>query len=295
MAKTDRLEKLFQDFFQVSYNSFQQLEMQFNITGVMDQVFGKDTDEQQAKNNLRESKAWKTLSTLFDYAVNGIDYGDASSVVIDGSDVLKLVCSEEYWVSDEWFDIVNMADGRYALDDGMSVPIPKIAALANVEIRTVRNAISAGELVCVKNTASALVTENNDEEDVLCAENASARRWLHGRRGFKPTVLQDDSVLPELAQVDTPKQFGKLLKTQRERLGLNDDTNKLAVFHPSVNPSEISRLESGVFALPLDAVFPIADFYQVSRVELLSCVMRIFFPDELAILSKSRIVEAIKS
>jgi hypothetical protein len=44
------------------------------------------------------------------------------------------------------------------------------------------------------------------------------------------------------------------------------------------------QLEAGVFALPLDAVFPVADFYQVDRKAFLECVMRVFFYEELRML-----------
>jgi hypothetical protein len=64
-----------------------------------------------------------------------------------------------------------------------------------------------------------------------------------------------------------------------------DDIGKRSVNHSSVNQDAINQLESGVFTLPLDAVFPIADFYQVSRKEMLECVMRVFFSEELSMLA----------
>ena len=57
------------------------------------------------------------------------------------------------------------------------------------------------------------------------------------------------------------------------------------VFHPSVGSTTLTQLEAGVFTLPLDAVFPLSDFYQVSRKEMLNCVMRVFFADELTMLA----------
>mgnify|MGYP001611368571 FL=1 len=118
MAKSDRKENLFQDFFHSAFNSFEALEIQFDISGVRDQVFGKDVDEEQAKSNLRSSRSWATLSALYDYAVDGLDGGlHQTDIVIDGSDVIKLVSSENYWPSAEWEQIVAMGDGRFALDD----------------------------------------------------------------------------------------------------------------------------------------------------------------------------------
>ena len=273
MAKTDRKEKLFQNFFHAAFNSFEALETQFNIKGVIDQVFGKDTDENQAKLNLRSSCSWTTLSTLYDYAVDGVNgNGHPIDVVIAGSDVIKLASSENYTPSEEWEQIVAMGDGRYALDNGKLIELYKVALLANVDIRTVRNAVSAGDLVSIK--------DNND----LYIESASARRWLHGRKGFKPTVMIDGAEHLSLSKVSSPAEFGAFLVSQRLRIGLDSDDSKLVVFHPGVNQQAITQLEAGIFVMPLDAVFPLADFYQVGRKELLECVMRVFFFEELDML-----------
>jgi hypothetical protein len=276
MAKTNNKENLFEDFFYAAKNSLAALEQQFKVTGVLDQVFGKDIEEniEQAQAKLRASRPWATLSSLYDYAIDGMDGGaDPMDIVIDGSDVLKLVSSENHWPSAEWEQIVAMADGRYALDEGMPVLLYKMALLANVDVRTVRNAVSAGELVSFKT------------DDEVKIENASARKWLHGRRGFKPTVTSNDAGHIRLETLDSPMDFGAYLVSQRKRLGLDSPDGKLVVFHPAVTQQALAELEAGVFALPLDAVFPIADFYQVGRKELLECVMRVFFYEELQILS----------
>lgn len=280
MAKTDRKENLFDNFFSTARNSLEALESQFNIKGVVDQVFGEGVDDEQAKVHLRASRSWATLSALYDYAIDGIDNGaDPMDIVIDGSDVIKLVSSENYWPSEEWTQIVAMGDGRYGLDEGQTIMLYKVALLANVDVRTVRNAVSAGDLVSFK------------RDDAIYIENASARRWLHGRRGFKPTVMKDDGEHLSLQNVDNPAAFGAFLVSQRKRIGLASGNDKLVVFHPSVTLQVIAQLEAGVFATPLDAVFPLADFYQVSRKELLECVMRVFFFEELRMLSDEPVKE----
>lgn len=63
------------------------------------------------------------------------------------------------------------------------------------------------------------------------------------------------------------------------------ENTKPAISHPAVTQQTISELEAGVFALPLDAVFPIADYYLLDRKKLLKCVMRVFFNDEMRLLS----------
>lgn len=280
MAKTEHKEKLFEDFFHVAFNSLEALEDQFGITGVLDQVFGVYIDDDQAKSKLRASRAWTTLSTLYDYAVNGLNGGvNPTDIVIDGSDVIKLVTSESWRPSAEWDHIVAMGDGRFGLDDGQSISLHKVALLANVDVRTVRNAVSAGDLVSIKT------------DDTIFIENASARRWLYGRRGFKPTVLKIDDNCLRLETVDSPAAFGAFLVSQRNRIGLDSGKDKLVVFHPSVTPQSISQLEEGIFVLPLDAVFPLADFYQVGRKEFLDCVMRVFFYREMRMLSDESVKE----
>lgn len=278
-AKAKAIERLFDDFFNTVQGSFESLERLYEIEGVMDQVFGKDLTEEQAREKLRTSLAWQTLAAVYEYAVNGIEPDDKfdgpNSLVIDASDVLKLANSENYWVSDEWEDIIWMADGRFGLDEGSPFLLNKVALLANVDIRTVRNAASSGELVTFK----------NEVDGLIYVENASARLWLLGRRGFKPTVVSDAAVGLTPDRVMTPAEFGAMLVAQREKNAREGTDADISVAHPAVGKEALAQLEAGVFNLPLDAVFPVADFYLLDRKKLLQCVMRVFFNKELQMLA----------
>lgn len=284
--KSDHKEILFNDFFRSALGTMEALEQHYGVAGVVEHIFGKDgfkpENEDQAKASLRKSYAWTELSALYDYALHGIvsDLDGPSSVVINGSDVLKLATSEDWWPSSEWDDIIAMGDGRFALDDGEEITIYKLSLLAKVDQRTVRNAISAGHLVTNKRNTML-------EGEQICVENASARRWLYGRKGFRPTVVPSDDQHLSLTTVSGPAEFGSFLVSQRKRIGLDTEDGKLVVFHTRVDPKAIAQLEAGIFSLPLDAVFPLADFYQVSRKELLDTVMRVFFVDELIMLSST--------
>lgn len=271
-------DELFDDFFYTAQNSLLALESQYDIEGVCDQVFGKDLEDSEAKENLRNSRAWKTLTRVYDYAVNGIEPDDDTpdSIVIDGSDVLKLIASENYWTSEAWENIISMGDGRFALDEGSPIDLYKVALLANVDIRTVRNAVSSGDLISFK---------YGDSSRILI-ENASARRWLHARRGFKPSVKQFSEEVLQLETIKTPAEFGAFLTKRREHLGLDEQEGKVVILHPGATPQAITQLESGVFFLPLDAVFPVADFFQLDRKTFLQSVMRIFFYEELEMLTE---------
>lgn len=272
-------EELFDNFYSTASTAFTELERLFGIKGLCPQLFGLEypghntEDEHDCKERLRSTYAWTLLSNLYDYAVDGLDRdGEAMSLVLDGSLALSLIHSDEGHVSQKWQDIVAMADGRYGLDEGVSVDHYKVALLANVDLRTVRNAISAGEMSTFK------------QDDYIFVENASARFWLHSRKGFRSTVLQGTSHAGNLIDVQTPSQFGAFLSARRQELALDDADGKLVIRHPNVTPADMERVESGVFKLPLDAVVPLADFYQVGRKAFLETVMRIFFSAELSLL-----------
>jgi hypothetical protein len=283
---TDHKEIMFNDFFHALMGTIQALELHFEVSGVAENIFGPQSHllecVESAKGSLRNSRAWGELNALYDYAVHGIvsDIDGPDSVVINGSDVLKLATSEEYWPSSNWDDIIAMGDGRFALDDGQEISIHKLSLLANVDQRTVRNAISAGQLVAHKKNVVL-------QGEQVFVENTSARRWLHGRKGFKPTVMPIDSDRLHLGDIQNPSEFSAFLLVQRKRVGLDQDEGKLAVLHDCVDARAIAQLEAGIFSMPLDAVFPIADFYQLDRKELLNCVMRVFFAQELKLLSAS--------
>lgn len=276
--KAKTLERLFDDFFHTAHGSFESLEIRYGIDGVMDQIFGKDAAEDEAREKLRNSWAWQTLAAAYEYAVNGVEpapgFDGPSSLVIDASDVLKLANSENYWVSEEWDNIIAMGDGRFGLDEGSPILLYKLALLANVDIRTVRNAVSSGELVTFKSEADGNVY----------VENASARRWLYGRRGFKATVVSDAAMYMTPERITTPAEFGAMLAAQRERKNSEIADANSAVEHPAVSQEALAQLEAGVFSLPLDAALPVADFYLMDRKKFLQCVMRVFFAEELQML-----------
>ncbi|MEK8028795.1 hypothetical protein [Pseudaquabacterium rugosum] len=268
-------ERLFEDFFHCAYNTFSALESRYDITGVLDQIFGPDHED---KSYFQCSAAWKTLSEAFDYAVNGIlpSHADADAIVINGNEVLLLATSEDFKPAEVWDDIIAMGDGRFAIDTGESISVRKLALLANVDVRTVKNAISAGELASFK--------RDDPFEKDLFIDNASARRWLQGRRGYKPTVYPDQDQL-SLDDLTTPAQFGAFLAEQRSRLGQNFSASGEGThLHSMLTNQALQKLEAGVFSLPLDAVFPIADLYLIDRKKLIQCVMRVFFAEELSAL-----------
>lgn len=284
MAKKIDKKTLFQDYFETASEVLSTFEVTFGIKGVWQQFFGIESGDRFSLNSSEINKtaqefvlrsgAWRALSDLYDYAIDGIAGDvDPAYIVSAGAEVLSFMRTENHSHSEEWEMVTAKGDGRFALDNGDDVAIEKVALLAEVDVRTVRNAISAGEMTAYK-VADGLWPGQY-------VENASARQWLKGRRGFKPTVM-DANTIVGLEQVTTPAAFGAFLSSQRQKLALDTKDGKLAVFHPAVDGSAVSALEAGVFNLPLDAVFPIAEFYQLERKTFLACVMRVFFADQLA-------------
>ena len=285
MAKQIGKEVLFDNYFQTAVEVFETLENVFDVEGVWSQIIGAEDSEkygftspeskQMAMDRVRKSSAWQRLSALYDYAVDGYAGADHPiDIVIGGAEVLSFIETENCKPAPEWDFITRQGDGRFALDAGDLVLPDKLALLAGVDVRTVRNAISAGELTTHKGV------------DGVQIENASARSWLIGRRGFKPTVILGDA-LNGVADIASPAEFGAFLTDRRKKLGLNAADNKLVAFHPAVNARALLEIETGVFKLPLDTVFPIADFYQLDRKGFLSCVMRVFFREQLTILQET--------
>lgn len=277
---TRSLESLFEDFFQSAKTAFEALERMYQLQGVVEGALGPSPKVADQQAQLRGSFAWQALEATYDYAINGIEPGTqfdgVSSLVIDANDALELASGGERRPCDEWEAIIWMADGRSGLDDGLSIPLEKIALLAKVDIRTVRNAASARELT----------TFFNSEDDLVHADNASARRWLLGRRGFRPTVTEHMAAGITLDEVTTPVAFSAMLKTARKEL-----SREIDIAHPAVTATALSELESGIFTLPLDAVFPVADFYQLDRKKFLICVMQTFFSVEFHTIESNQRME----
>ncbi|MDB5969049.1 MAG: hypothetical protein JWQ90_1499 [Hydrocarboniphaga sp.] len=268
-------DALFDSFYNAVKETMGALEASYGVTGVVQQIFGDEEDESVMRNRLREHQSWKLLCQLYDYAIHGQPQSGLAEMdlVLSASDVLKLATSEMQEPPHEWSEIVAMADGRFCLDEGSPMIPMSVSLLAGVDIRTIRNAMSAGDLVKL---------DAKDGSSLI--ENSSARHWLLGRRNFKPTVVGAQSHGLRLEDLRTPSQFGQFLREQRARIGADRPQGKLVVMHQSVGAEAILAVENGVFNLPLDCVLPLADFYQVDRRALIDCVMKVFFPKELRLL-----------
>lgn len=105
-----------------------------------------------------------------------------------------------------------------------------------------------------------------------------------GRKNFKPTVVPEATA--SLRDVRTAVEFAAFLVAAREKRGLDFETDPRGVAHPAVTAEALKKLEQGVFELPLDAVFPLAEFYALDAKAFIETVMRVFYRAEMDVLTK---------
>lgn len=277
MATKISKDELFNDFFSTTTEVLSLIESTFglpdrHISGLIFENSGNDKNQSHAKEVLAASDAWQTLSQLYDYALDGVLHANwnsdienaATELVIGGAEIISLITTENIEPYQQWDIIISMGDGRFALDTGSDIEITKLALLADVDIRTVRNAVSAGELKADKADSLTYIT------------NQSAIPWLANRRSFKPTRFIS-SLKPELKNIKSPAELGTFLSLRREALVLTKNNT-------DIQASEIKQLESGAFKLPLSAVRTLADYYQIPEDEFLGTIMKVFFPEQLRLI-----------
>ena len=277
MAKKFNKDELFEDFSRSTIEAFTLMEPLFGVN-ILTSFFGLGEEElntpegaEKATQLCRQSPAGVGLNELYDYSVNGIlDDGScpdpmdrAVEVVIGGAEILSLITTENSGPSEKWDQIVALGDGRYGLDIGEDIEIKKLALLADIDQRTVRNAVSAGELDAIKVSGSTVIL------------NKSALKWLASRRGYTPTrfIAATDKIL---CNITSATELGAYLMQRRESLNLKLHVNT----HPALNTKALSELELGQFTLSLDEVYQLADFYNLDSGELLETVMLTFYSEQ---------------
>lgn len=281
MATQITKNELFDNFFTTTVEVFSLLEDAFNLPSsyITEQNFNTNNASEKvssAEKRLEQSDAWQTVSKLYDYAINGIisdggytDIEDAATeLVIGGAEIISLITTENNEPHEAWDKIIMMGDGRFSLDTGNDIGIMKLALLADVDIRTVRNAVSSGELSSTK------------VDNVVFINNRSAQLWLINRRAFKPTKFIT-SLKKDFGSINNGIELGAYLAMKRENLGLELPKQEIHAKKCSIQPTDIAQLESGVFNLPLYSIDLLADFYEVPSEELLDVIMTVYFPEYL--------------
>jgi len=284
MATQKSKSELLDSIFEVTAENIHILELYFSLgrsklTAHLD-IFTDDSEKEALKvaamEHFKTTEAYLRLNQIYDYAIDGViddtenyDLENAAiHVVLASKEVITLISAEDREPDGVWDMIIAMGDGRFSLDTGHNIDIYKVALLAGVDVRTVRNAISSGELTAEK------------VESMVFVDNRSAQVWLSKRRAFKPTRFIS-TAKKQLDEINTAIELGAFLKEKRESLGLVIPDEGLASDGSKITFSEMAQLETGVFNLPLNTVELMAEFYQLHAKELVQVIMRVFFPKQL--------------
>ncbi|MBP0590365.1 hypothetical protein J8I87_11705 [Paraburkholderia sp. LEh10] len=246
---------------------------QFEIPPLGPSYLGQPLDidvRHRIQQQLPKLDAWKCIKAIYDFGVKGMpDEGGHSMYDINkfGRRITALFSAVYPDKAKLLNDLVFLSEGRLELERPLGrVTVETLVALAGVDARTVRNAMAAGDLAFKKDGA------------LVEFDPSSARQWLVGRRGFVPTKPLVRRV--DVDNINTQAEFAQLLTDIRVKLnadGINTE--------PPVDPVAMTSLERGLFTLPLDSAFPLADYFGIRREPFLKCVMRVFFPAQYALLS----------
>ena len=191
--------------------------------------------------------------------------------------------------------IVELAMARYQLDYARHVTLPQIALLADVNERSVRNALHA--------TGESMLAATRDEYGALVVEKTEALRWLRGRRNFKETVRIGSwgSDLPEKLDMDEIMPFLRnrleerfSVEHLREVLSLSDDEAENGRFDNAgsscgLSGEQVRKLfEQGIDELSPDDCPLIAQILLIDKAWLTMQVMRARFPEAMKEIGPSR-------
>jgi hypothetical protein len=293
MAKEEIISKedFFQNIYECALGNFSTMEACLGIHGIMGQVFGVNDFEELgsasdlpqfkikqeaeiARNHFMNGKIWYPFECVYEYAVNGNGWKCCIDELTDCVDFLHILHSDHFQISSKSHEVITMALVRHSLDhDSTSMffnagdcnyPLA-IAQLANVDLRTVKNAVSGGEIEALsKNELSA----------------SSLKQWLLNRKGFKPTFYTKHNDYFFNSQAS----FAEILKNARANMGEQFDPKDLTNVCPN-HPNIIEQLELGVLELSLDKLSLVAKVYQIPYPILFKNVMQTYYPNEYALLT----------
>ena len=276
-STTDKKQHLFQEFIRAADAAIPIIESVLDMDGIYEHFFGHASGELQVKDlkietKLKNSLAWKALSALYDYAEDGVIGSEAAEdIVIRAAEVITCFDVENGYGVTCWDQVTMKGDSRFALDSDWDIPLEGLALLANVDVRTVRNAVSSGELESYKS--------QDPSRPGIYVRHAGCRKWLNSRKAFKPTT--DNLPADDITQVNTSNGFAQYLQNRRNTLNIAAPWETTALLAAGISINALQGLEQGIFDLSLRTVTPLANHYQLEREAFLEMVMRVFYSDYL--------------
>lgn len=277
ITSTDKKQHLFQEFVSAASAAIPIIESVVGMDGIYEKFFGRTENEIELKDpnveaRLKGSLSWEALSALYDYAEEGIlGFNVAEDIVIRAAEVITCFDVENGYGLYSWSQIRTKGEMRFSLDSDWDLQLEGLALLANVDVRTVRNAVSSGELESYKSQDPA--------NPGIFVRNEGCRKWLSSRKGFKPTT--DQIPADDIAQVATSSSFGQFLKNIRNIQNISAPWENKSLLAAGMTAQSLQDLEQGIFDLSLRTIAPLAEHYQLDRQGFLEMVMRVFYSDYL--------------
>lgn len=225
----------------------------FNFADMLNTVFdagaaecllGMDSTEQGAADiDLGKLGAGCEARTLYEYSLNARIASNATNYIdmLTGPEQLLLMLESQPVLLPQSVEyVIRTSVARWKIDDddeNYPLTLQEIALLANMDIRSVRNAASA--------KSDPLKTYNESGRTFIAKDDAIA--WLKSRRGFKPTVVfnpgSDDIDVPTFLSQKTVGDFVKKRRKEmklgpKELCGRTEEQN-------SLDEETLNQVESG--------------------------------------------------
>jgi transcriptional regulator with XRE-family HTH domain len=215
------------------------------------------------------------LDNTYEYANDGTipNYNDT----IDCLSGMDMICYEGLLLFEHWFKrhpdskldfLYQLAYARKNLDEDEDFPIKRLALLAGVDERTIRNLASAGAFEIKKSGSSTVIA------------NAEARKWLNTRPDFKPTKYQTE---PDGHVASSVTEFGQFMAQKRQEQELTLDDVSKAI---GIDSAILADLEKGIDRVQLSQITKLQNLFKIENNKLFIDYMKTFHYEEFSNLTQ---------
>lgn len=256
--------------------------------GLRELVFGKNYLEVEespsmalGRKNISESEIIKKIHFIYDYGEKGLlpkDFkyeDDISSPIEETEDVVRILSAADTVQQNqeflrELYELLKKADTRYGMDFlELDLSIENVASLAMIDERTVKNAISSGELETYKEEAGV------GKKKITYIKRDSAIRWLLKRKKFIPTQFPTESEM-KLKDVKSIVDFKRFIKQRAE---------EIETYNPQII-AELTSISTMVEQSPiveLSSAYRLSEALRLKENEVAIKICEIYFPEVYAL------------